>query len=165
MVSSKDATTVKRYSGPNRRGLVGPAMTAAFARAGITTADEVHALGPDAAYRRLLVAGERPHFIAFQALAMGLAGRPWNDCRGAEKAALRLRFDALVSAGRDLPAGIERVARDAGVRIGGELFSDALGEPGAVMAGHDTGTYDGMVRYNMTTILSALEETSEGDRP
>jgi manganese/zinc/iron transport system substrate-binding protein len=63
------------------------------------------------------------------------------------------------------PAGIERVARDAGVRIGGELFSDALGEPGAVMAGHDTGTYDGMVRYNMTTILSALEETSEGDRP
>ncbi len=63
------------------------------------------------------------------------------------------------------PAGIERVARDAGVRIGGELFSDALGEPGAVMAGHDTGTYDGMVRYNMTTILSALEERPEGDRP
>jgi DNA transformation protein len=26
---------------------------------------------------------------------MGLQGRPWNDCQGAEKAALRKRFDAL----------------------------------------------------------------------
>lgn len=26
---------------------------------------------------------------------MGLQGRPWNDCKGAEKAALRVRFDAL----------------------------------------------------------------------
>ncbi|MCA3509421.1 MAG: hypothetical protein IOC72_01985, partial [Rhodobacter sp.] len=26
---------------------------------------------------------------------MGLQGRPWNDCQGAEKAALRQRFDAL----------------------------------------------------------------------
>jgi DNA transformation protein len=26
---------------------------------------------------------------------MGLQGRPWNDCQGDEKAALRLRFDAI----------------------------------------------------------------------
>ena len=26
---------------------------------------------------------------------MALQGRPWNDCKGAEKAALRKRFDAL----------------------------------------------------------------------
>ena len=26
---------------------------------------------------------------------MGLQGRPWNDCKGAEKAALRKTFDAL----------------------------------------------------------------------
>jgi len=26
---------------------------------------------------------------------MGLQGRPWNDCKGPEKAALRGRFDAL----------------------------------------------------------------------
>jgi hypothetical protein len=26
---------------------------------------------------------------------MGLQGRPWNDCQGAEKAALRKRFDTL----------------------------------------------------------------------
>ncbi len=58
------------------------------------------------------------------------------------------------------PAGLERVSRDAGVRIGGELFSDALGEPGEVLAGHDTGTYDGMMRYNMTTIIDALRPIS-----
>ncbi len=28
---------------------------------------------------------------------MGLQGRPWNDCVGAEKAALRKRFDQLKS--------------------------------------------------------------------
>lgn len=54
------------------------------------------------------------------------------------------------------PAGIRRVARDAGVRIGGELFSDALGAPGEMMSGHDTGTYDGMMRYNMSSIVGAL---------
>jgi DNA transformation protein len=26
---------------------------------------------------------------------MGLQGRPWNDCKGKEKADLRKRFDAL----------------------------------------------------------------------
>jgi hypothetical protein len=28
-------------------------------------------------------------------IEMALMGRPWNDCRGAEKAALRRRFDAV----------------------------------------------------------------------
>jgi len=58
------------------------------------------------------------------------------------------------------PAGLKRVGRDAGVRIGGELFSDALGEPGEMLAGYDTGTYDGMMRYNMTTIVDALRPVS-----
>ena len=26
---------------------------------------------------------------------MGLQGRPWNDCKGEEKKALRVKFDAL----------------------------------------------------------------------
>lgn len=55
------------------------------------------------------------------------------------------------------PAGLRRVAQDAGVRIGGELFSDALGEPGEKREGFDVGTYDGMVRYNLTTIVDALK--------
>ena len=77
---------------------LGPAMEAAFARAGITSAEELRALGPDPAYARLLESGHRPHFIAYYVLVMGLQGRPWNDCRGAEKAALRQRFDGLKSA-------------------------------------------------------------------
>jgi DNA transformation protein and related proteins len=74
---------------------LGPASEAAFAKAGMTTAEEIFALGPDAAYARLLQSGAQPHFIGYYVLVMGLQGRPWNDCKGAEKAALRVRFDAL----------------------------------------------------------------------
>ena len=88
---------------------LGPATAGAFARVGITEAEELRRLGADSAYGRLLAAGERPHFIAYYALVMGLQGRPWNDCRGAEKAALRERFDALVAAQSD-PALPERLA-------------------------------------------------------
>jgi DNA transformation protein and related proteins len=74
---------------------LGPASEIAFAKAGITTAEEIYALGPDEAYRRLLASGTRPHFIGYYVLVMGLQGRPWNDCKGEEKKALRKRFDAL----------------------------------------------------------------------
>ena len=59
------------------------------------------------------------------------------------------------------PAGLQRVAQDAGVRIGGELFSDALGEPGQMAGGYDVGTYDGMMRYNLSTIVAGLDRTKE----
>jgi manganese/zinc/iron transport system substrate-binding protein len=49
------------------------------------------------------------------------------------------------------------VAQDAGVKIGGQLFSDAMGAPGEMRGGIDTGTYEGMVRHNMTTIVEALK--------
>lgn len=74
---------------------LGPATEAAFARAGIHSAEALREIGADAAYLRLLQAGERPHFIGYYVLVMGLQGRPWNDCRDAEKADLRRRFDAL----------------------------------------------------------------------
>ena len=35
------------------------------------------------------------YFIGYYVLVMGLQGRPWNDCKGAEKLALRARFDTL----------------------------------------------------------------------
>lgn len=76
---------------------LGPASEAAFARAGIHSAEEVRELGPDEAYRRLLATGVQPHFIGYYVLVMGLQGRPWNDCQGDEKKALRVRFDALKS--------------------------------------------------------------------
>jgi DNA transformation protein and related proteins len=74
---------------------LGPASEAAFARAGIHSAEEVRALGADEAYRRLLQSGSAPHFIGYYVLVMGLQGRPWNDCQGEEKKALRVRFDAI----------------------------------------------------------------------
>lgn len=55
------------------------------------------------------------------------------------------------------PQAIQRVAQDAGVSIGGEIFSDAMGLPGEMKDGFDTGTYEGMVRYNMTTIVNSLK--------
>jgi len=77
---------------------LGPAVEAACARAGIVSADALRDLGPDAAYAMLIAAGTRPHFIGYYAMVMGLQGRPWNDCQGAQKAALRGRFDRIKSA-------------------------------------------------------------------
>ncbi|MCF6271679.1 MAG: TfoX/Sxy family protein [Rhodobacteraceae bacterium] len=74
---------------------LGPASDAGFARAGITSAEQLREIGADEAYGRLLAAGTRPHFIGYYVLVMGLQGRPWNDCQGEEKAALRKRFDKL----------------------------------------------------------------------
>jgi len=74
---------------------LGPATEAAFAKAGIHSAEELQALGPDEAYRRLIQSGTQPHFIGYYVLVMGLQGRPWNDCQGDEKKALRARFDAI----------------------------------------------------------------------
>lgn len=82
---------------------LGPASEAAFLRAGITSAEEIRALGADEAYLRLLQSGVQPHFIGYYVLVMGLQGRHWNDCQGEEKKALRLRFDALKARGAPGP--------------------------------------------------------------
>lgn len=74
---------------------LGPAVEAACARAGIHSAEDLRELGPDEAYARLIASGTRPHFIGYYCMVMGLQGRPWNDAQGAEKAALRKRFDAI----------------------------------------------------------------------
>ncbi len=74
---------------------LGPAFEQACARAGIHSAQQLRDLGADAAYTRLLRSGSRPHFIGYYVLVMGLQGRPWNDCKGDEKKALRERFDAI----------------------------------------------------------------------
>ncbi|MEL6609009.1 MAG: TfoX/Sxy family protein [Pseudomonadota bacterium] len=89
---------------------LGPAMEAEFARVGITTAEALRALGADAAYAKLIEGGTRPHFIGYYVLHMALQGRPWNDCKGAEKDALRASFDALKARCKpSTPPGIERI--------------------------------------------------------
>ncbi len=98
---------------------LGPSSDRAYARAGIGSAEELRALGADAAYLKLLQSGSRAHFIAYYAMVMGLAGRPWNDCKGAEKQELRRRFDALkarAAAGRDPRDGFEAVLDRIGIR-------------------------------------------------
>ncbi len=83
---------------------LGPASEASFARAGITCARALREMGADAAYLALIVSGTAPHFIGYYALVMGLQGRPWNDCRGDEKIALRARFDAIKAQAAASPA-------------------------------------------------------------
>ncbi len=91
-------------------------MDAACAKAGIPDAETLRALGPDEAYRRLLMSGTRPHFIGYYVLVMGLQGRPWNDCKGDEKKALRARFDAIKADGFDKGlSDFERTLNEIGV--------------------------------------------------
>ncbi|WP_134679262.1 TfoX/Sxy family protein [Paracoccus ravus] len=95
---------------------IGPATARALIAAGIPDAAAPRGLGAHAAYRALLQAGERPHFIGYYVLHMALQGRPWNDCRGEEKAALRRHFDGLVSQFRArAPTGIEAELREIGL--------------------------------------------------
>ncbi len=100
---------------------LGPATEAAFARAGIQSAEELRSIGADEGYRRLLATGVAPHFIGYYVLVMGLQGRPWNDCQGEEKKALRLRFDAIkaematVTKNRGKPSALEAALDELGV--------------------------------------------------
>lgn len=94
---------------------LGPASEAAFARAGIHSAEEIRAMGADAAYLALMRSGTPPHFIGYYVLVMGLQGRPWNDCKGEEKKALRSRFDTLKAEALAAPAlsGLPRALDEA----------------------------------------------------
>jgi manganese/zinc/iron transport system substrate-binding protein len=61
------------------------------------------------------------------------------------------------------PATIQRISQDSGVIIGGELLSDALSTPGdLVKVGEgqmvDRGTLEGMLKANMHTIVTALQQ-------
>jgi manganese/zinc/iron transport system substrate-binding protein len=60
------------------------------------------------------------------------------------------------------PKTIQRVQADCRsrgfeVKIGGELYSDAMGVAGE-RAGYPVETYDGMFRYNVDTIVNALQD-------
>ncbi len=52
---------------------------------------------------------------------------------------------------------IERISKDTGAKIGGELFSDAMGTAGQIENGYDLGTYEGMIKHNLTTIVEGLK--------
>lgn len=61
------------------------------------------------------------------------------------------------------PTTIERISQDSGARVGGELFSDAMGTPGHLESGpdgvrYDVGTYPGMFQHNVNTVVEALKQ-------
>ena len=60
------------------------------------------------------------------------------------------------------PAIIKGIAKEAGVTIGGELFSDAMGQPGRLEKGpdgeqYDIGTWVGMMKHNVNAIVEGLK--------
>lgn len=78
------------------------------------------------------------------------------DVRGLAEFVAERRIPALFVESSVSPRSIEAVreavrARGFRVQIGGNLFSDALGDPGS-----GAGTYEGMVRHNVDTIVEAL---------
>ena len=91
---------------------LGPASDEFYARAGITTADEIRELGADEAYFRALKAGGRAHFIGYYVLVMALKGRPWNDCKGKEKEELKRRFEAIKARLEDAPKSQSAIERE-----------------------------------------------------
>ena len=95
---------------------LGPAVEAQCHAAGIDSAEALEALGADAAYARLLETGTKPHFIGYYVLVMALQGRPWNDAKGAEKDALRVRFDAIKAKAFDSDAArLDSILNEIGV--------------------------------------------------
>jgi manganese/zinc/iron transport system substrate-binding protein len=59
------------------------------------------------------------------------------------------------------PRVIERISSESGAKVGGELFSDAMGDPDEVRTANGVkyrvGTYTGVLRYNIATIVNALK--------
>ena len=95
---------------------LGPAFEKACTNAGIPDAETLRSLGAHEAYRKLLQSGERPHFIGYYVLHMALQGRPWNDCKGAEKDAFRAQFDALKAETSRAPkSALDRILNEIGV--------------------------------------------------
>ncbi|MBG30016.1 MAG: ABC transporter substrate-binding protein [Opitutae bacterium] len=59
------------------------------------------------------------------------------------------------------PAIIQEIASEAGVKVGGELFSDAMGESGQTKGPdgevYDVSTWTGMMKHNLNVIVEGLK--------
>jgi manganese/zinc/iron transport system substrate-binding protein len=57
-------------------------------------------------------------------------------------------------------AAIDRISKDSGAKVGGELFSDAVGTPGKHTVNgetYDESTVVGMLKHNINTVVEALK--------
>ena len=74
---------------------------------------------------------------------------------------LKNRIKAIFVESSVSPATIRRISRDAQVKVGGELFSDATGTSGEIETAfggaYDKGTYVGMLKHNVNTVVGALK--------
>ena len=57
---------------------------------------------------------------------------------------------------------IREIARETGAKVGGELFSDAMGEPGRMETSadgitYDLGTWGGMLKHNVNAFVDAMK--------
>ncbi len=57
---------------------------------------------------------------------------------------------AIFTESSENPKVLREITRETGVKVGGELFADGLGEG-------ELGTYDGMMKHNVSTIVDALK--------
>lgn len=95
---------------------IGPATETQFHAAGITSADEIEAMGCDAAYTILIKAGAKPHFMAYIALWMGLEGRPFNSITAEEKKGLKQRFETIKANSLKDTDGLEAFLDQIGIK-------------------------------------------------
>ena len=63
------------------------------------------------------------------------------------------KVPAIFAENTQNPKVMERLAREAGVKLAPPLFTDALGKPGS-----QGDTYENMIRSNVTTIVDALKQ-------
>jgi manganese/zinc/iron transport system substrate-binding protein len=67
------------------------------------------------------------------------------------------------------PDAVERIAADSGAKIGGSLYSDSLGAAGKVETvngeSYDPGTYVGMIKHNVNTVVEALGGGAASSQP
>ncbi|MFT4795303.1 MAG: hypothetical protein ACJAVR_001501 [Paracoccaceae bacterium] len=104
---------------------LGPAAVTSYGKAGIHDAQTLRELGADEAYKRVLLAGTRPHFIGFYALVLGLQGRPWSDLGSAEKRELKKRFTAVKREAKVKSAKVLRKTTEKRAIDGGLSDTDA----------------------------------------
>jgi manganese/zinc/iron transport system substrate-binding protein len=125
-------------------------------------ADQARSVPPD--HRVLVTAHDAFHYFgrAYGFEVKGLQGISTQSEAGTADVAELARFiaarriPAIFVESSVPPRAIEAVqaavrARGFEVAVGGELFSDAMGDPGT-----PEGTYIGMVRHNVDTIVAAL---------
>lgn len=169
-----DLANARRYVDHIRAALVSAApeqRTAIEARAARYTA-QVDALDAQTktlvaalpANRRRVITGHDA--FGYFAAAYGiefLSPRGWStDSEPSAEAVARIvrqlreqRASALLVENISDPRLIERIAREAGARVGGRLYSDALSAPGA-----EADTFLKLYAHNMRTVIDALKATA-----